>query len=370
VWVEGRSRRHERLHAFRIEGELPAGTQEFRVHGDAAGNYWRSLVGQPVTFQYRGDMEFIAEVCGQPTNQVDWQRWNFWKDDQQVYWEWTARVAAFSDDTVRLAKGLRLPVRKAWNVTCGKRHGTVQDIILADFSIEMPKHRWRGHLKDAGYSGIFIRAGYECLVQGVSMSHADNGVILEKTCNTTIRDLRLRGGGMHHGVSFRNGSHDNLVRRFTFDCEGMIHGISSQDLASGNVWADGVMEVGTIDSHGGLPFDSIRTDIALRPTGWPGGTRDSGPRQGRRMVNWNIRVLPRKKMKRGSLMMLVGKRFFPAGALVGINADGATFQRIGKMARSRNWNVYSNYVVQASSWGRSAVPCDLHEAQCALSRRR
>jgi hypothetical protein len=340
----------------------------FRV-GDAQFGQWRRFVGRPITFQYRGDMAFIGEVCGYPAEETDWNTWAFWKDDRQVYWEWTTQVTDMDGDIVHLAKPLRLPIRQSWQVTCGERHGNVSGVVLEDFRVEMPVHKDRGHLNDAGYNAVFVCCGYGCLLRGLTVAQADNGVILEKTCSSTISDLVLEGGNMHHGTSFRNGAHDNVLARFVFKPAYMTHGISSQDLASGNVWAEGVMETGTFDSHGGMPFDSIRTGIALRPAGWPGGTRDSGPKQGRRMVNWNISVLPRKKMKPASLMMIAGEKYFPNGTIAGIHSEKSVFAELTSIHAKQSWANYSNFVVQTTGWGRGVLPENLYEAQRRLTGR-
>ena len=77
-----------------------------------------------------------------------------------------------------------------------------------------------------------------------------------------------------------------------------MHGISVQDFASGNVFRSGIMEHGTFDSHRGLPFDTVRTDIVIHNDGNPGGAGDAGPHCGRGMVHWNIRIVGGRSAKK------------------------------------------------------------------------
>ena len=85
----------------------------------------------------------------------------------------------------------------------------------------------------------------------------------------------LRAGGLHRAAA--PGSY--------------LHGINVEALSSGNVWRRGVMHTGTFDSHRGLPFENLRTDIVLvNKDAVPGGAFEAGPLFGARTVHWGINV--------------------------------------------------------------------------------
>ena len=57
------------------------------------------------------------------------------------------------------------------------------------------------------------------------------------------------------------------------------------------MWRRGTMHTGTFDSHRGLPFENLRTDIMLvNKDAVPGGAFDAGPLFGARTVHWGINV--------------------------------------------------------------------------------
>lgn len=48
--------------------------------------------------------------------------------------------------------------------------------------------------------------------------------------------------------------------------------------------------MGTFDSHRGMPFANVRTDITVNNNGRHGGDASAGPLFGARFTHWNIRV--------------------------------------------------------------------------------
>lgn len=69
-----------------------------------------------------------------------------------------------------------------------------------------------------------------------------------------------------------------------------MHGINVEGLSSYNVWSRGDMRMGTFDSHRGLPFANVRTDITVDNNGRHGGDASAGPLFGARFTHWNVRV--------------------------------------------------------------------------------
>ncbi|HEU4426584.1 MAG TPA: DUF4955 domain-containing protein, partial [Pilimelia sp.] len=71
---------------------------------------------------------------------------------------------------------------------------------------------------------------------------------------------------------------------------GAHHGINVEGLSCGNVWSKGTMEAGTFDTHRGMPFNTVRTQIVINNDGSHGGSSDAGPLYGARFAHWNITV--------------------------------------------------------------------------------
>ena len=59
-----------------------------------------------------------------------------------------------------------------------------------------------------------------------------------------------------------------------------LHGINIEGLSSHNVWSRGVMEMGTFDTHRGMPFANVRTEITVNNNGRHGGDASAGPLYG------------------------------------------------------------------------------------------
>lgn len=99
---------------------------------------------------------------------------------------------------------------------------------------------------------------------------SDNGFLFVSAKNVTLSRTRVSGRGQHHSYACREQSHDNLVEDFGIG--GFTepptpgsghHGINVEGLSCGNVWSKGAMEAGTFDTHRGLPFGNVRTEVTI-----------------------------------------------------------------------------------------------------------
>ena len=227
----------------------------------------------------------------------------------------------------------------------------------------------RQHLQEDGYNALFVRNGYDVSIEHVVMRNVDSAVILESTSGSTVGNLTIEGRRKaHHGISLREQSHENLIDRFSISAN-VLHGISVQDLSSGNVFSRGVMSAGTFDSHRGMPFDNVRTEIVITPWGSAGGA--SGPLVGRRMVNWNVEIRwpkdawggdPKAKRRLAREAIITGSQWYVMGALVGIR--GAEPQ-----PDSLPWELPpGDKGTIVADWGKVPDPPNLYEAQKAWWR--
>jgi autotransporter-associated beta strand protein len=250
---------------------------------------WRTLTEQ-------GDYDLWKTIAGHPLAQTyGWSsegafnsRYNF---------NWPVQITAITGNTVTLGQPLRLPIQSKWKVgldslgpvltESGIEHLTVEITGAPDLPNDL------GH--DSRHNAIYLTKCVNCWVKNVTILNARNGIMTRATKHCELRDWRLEGTiRLHHGLSIVRG-HDDLVTGFTF-LPRVSHGLSIEDLASGNVHRDGNMGFGTtngggtFDSHRYMSFDTLRTNLyVLNEAGSPGGASSTGPLNGRRVVHWNIR---------------------------------------------------------------------------------
>ncbi|MEU7584094.1 glycosyl hydrolase family 28-related protein [Streptomyces sp. NPDC041068] len=239
-----------------------------------------------------------------------------------VPYEWPVRITAVDPGhrTVTLERPLPLDVRPEWNpcLTTHARELTGSGVeALTLEAIETPQSP---HLLDKGYNGVTFQCAYDCWADDIVVRHVDNGFGLVAASACTLRRTRVAGRGSHHPYFCREGSHDNLVEHFTIEARTtpapsttQLHGINVEGLSSYNVWSRGHMDMGTFDSHRGMPFANVRTDITVNNNGRHGGDASAGPLFGARFTHWNIRVTN----ERAGLMKIDG--LAPYSATVGLD---------------------------------------------------
>ncbi|WP_432042884.1 glycosyl hydrolase family 28-related protein [Streptomyces cadmiisoli] len=248
----------------------------------------------------------------------------FWDDKTKltsyVPYEWPVRVTRVQGRRITLERPLPLDVRPEWDPRLTTHVPELSDSGVEGLTLEAVETPQQPHLLDKGYNGVTLQCAYDCWVDDVTVRHADNGFGLVAASACTLRRTRVEGRGSHHPYFCREGSHDNLIEDFTIGRRTtpapsgtQLHGINVEGLSSYNVWSRGVMEMGTFDSHRGLPFANVRTDITVENNGRHGGDASAGPLFGGRFTHWNIRVTN----GRAGLMKI--DRLAPHSATVGIN---------------------------------------------------
>lgn len=294
----------------------PAPAGSFRVEvGAEQARALQPATGEPVLIRWKGGLDLARHIFGGTDGEEAFLRnWALFRKDP-LRFEWPNEITSVEGSQVVLKKPLRLDIRPGWEVTLGPVWDVIEEIGIEDLTIRFPEHERKGHLEDAGYNGIYLHGALHGWIRNVVIENADNGVFLERSSHVTLTGLKIAGGTCHHATSWRYLSHDNLMTDFHIAAQ-PHHGISCQDLASGNVWSNGVMEHGTLDNHCGMPFDSIRTNITIANCdGRAGGSESGGPFAGRRFVHWNIRVGAGRKK---GLETFTRPSQFSLGALVGI----------------------------------------------------
>ncbi|WP_406124974.1 glycosyl hydrolase family 28-related protein [Streptomyces sp. NBC_00989] len=249
----------------------------------------------------------------------------YWADKTKllsyVPYEWPVRITHVHGRRVTLERPLPLDVRPEWNPQLTTHVQELTGSGVEGLTLEAVETPQQPHLLDKGYNGVVLQCAYDCWLDDVTVRHVDNGFGLVAASACTLRGTTVAGRGSHHPYFCREGSHDNLVEDFTIEertvpapANTQLHGINVEGLSSYNVWSRGDMRMGTFDSHRGLPFADVRTDITVHNDGRHGGDANAGPLFGARFTHWNIRVTN----GRAGLMKI--DQLAPYSATVGLNA--------------------------------------------------
>ncbi|MCF3130576.1 glycosyl hydrolase family 28-related protein [Streptomyces olivochromogenes] len=237
-----------------------------------------------------------------------------------VPYEWPVRIARVHGRRVTLERPLPLDVRPEWDPRLTTHVPELTGSGVEGLTLEAIETPQSPHLLDKGYNGVVLQCAYDCWLDDVTVRHVDNGFGLVAASACTLRRTRVSGRGSHHPYFCREGSHDNLIEDFAIEDRTVpappntqLHGINVEGLSSYNVWSRGDMRMGTFDSHRGLPFANVRTDITVNNNGRHGGDASAGPLFGARFTHWNIRVTN----GRAGLMKIDG--LAPYSATVGLN---------------------------------------------------
>ncbi|MFD9120932.1 glycosyl hydrolase family 28-related protein [Streptomyces bottropensis] len=266
------------------------------------------------------DHTLLEHMCGGGPGPAAY----FWDDKTKltsyVPYEWPVRVARVRGREVTLERPLPLDLRPEWNPRLTTHVAELTGSGVEGLTLEAVETPQQPHLLDKGHNGVVLQCAYDCWVDDVTVRHVDNGFGLVSASACTLRRTRVTGRGSHHPYFCREGSHDNLVEDFTIEertgpapANTQLHGINVEGLSSYNVWSRGDMRMGTFDSHRGLPFANVRTDITLNNNGRHGGDASAGPLFGARFAHWNIRVTN----ARAGLVRIDG--LAPYSATVGID---------------------------------------------------
>ncbi|MEU9333831.1 glycosyl hydrolase family 28-related protein [Streptomyces sp. NPDC048290] len=262
----------------------------------------------------------LKHMCGDGpgTDTYNWPAMT--KLTSYVPYEWPVRITRVRGRRITLERPLPLDTRPEWQPRLTTHVPALTGSGVEGLTLEAVETPQQPHLLDKGYNGVTLQCAYDCWVDDVTVRHVDNGFGLVAASACTLRRTRVSGRGSHHPYFCREGAHDNLIEDFTVEQRTtpappgtQLHGINVEGLSSYNVWSRGVMEMGTFDSHRGLPFANVRTDITVHNNGRHGGDAIAGPLFGARFTHWNIRVTN----GRAGLMKIDG--LAPWSATVGIN---------------------------------------------------
>lgn len=237
-----------------------------------------------------------------------------------VPYEWPVRVTGVRGREVALERPLPLDVRPEWDPQLTTHVTALTGSGVEGLTLEAVQTPQSPHLLDKGFNGVTFQCAYDCWADDVRLRHVDNGFGLVAASACTLRGTSVGGRGAHHPYFCREGSHDNLIEDFRIERRTVpappgtqLHGINVEGLSSYNVWSRGHMETGTFDTHRGMPFANVRTEIVVNNDGRHGGDASAGPLYGARFTHWNVTV----SNQRAGLVKIDG--IAPYSATVGIS---------------------------------------------------
>lgn len=208
-------------------------------------------------------------------------------------WQWPVQIDSIVGNRVYLTQPLRIDILPEWNVQFEPIGPIVKEAGVEDLTLisEGAQLNLPDHQKE-GYNAVFFTKAVNCWLRNVKIEDFENGIITRSNKFLTMTGIHITGDvKMHHAVTMVRAA-DLILEDFTIDATWSNggHGLSVEDMASGNVLRDGLLDVGTFDSHRFMPFDTIRTNIDVYNVGRPGGDTKFGPGVGKNVVHWNVNI--------------------------------------------------------------------------------
>ncbi|MFB9905010.1 glycosyl hydrolase family 28-related protein [Allokutzneria oryzae] len=326
----------------------------------------RLSAGQRVLLQVDDDANYglLKHMCGDVPGTAGYT----WSDKDKLLsyrpFQWPVRIESVRGNKVRLEQPLPLDVRLGWKPRLTTLTPPVVGAGVEGLTIQFVKTQRPVHLQDKGYNGLVFQCAWDCWADDVSVVDSDNGFLFVAAKNVTLRRTRVAGRGQHHSYACREQAHDNLVQdfgigKFTEPAPPGAghHGINVEGLSCGNVWSRGRMEAGTFDTHRGLPFHNVRTEVEIFNDGNHGGSANAGPLYGARFTHWNVKVTN----ERAGCVKI--DHVAPCSATVGIS----TVREFGQIDKPDFSGALNS---RLESYGTTDVnPPNLYEAQRRLRTR-
>ncbi len=274
-----------------------------------------------MTWDNESTYSLLKEI-GQSDPFQSWSNWGTWfTPESYPQWMWPVEIRAVEGNQVTLAEPLRVSTKSTYNVRFWKTDQVITEAGIENVTLQLGATATSDY--DLGWNGLFFNRAYNCWAKNVKVNNASNGFHVSAAKNISLVQTYVTGDSYyHHPYTNRCMSSNVLYEDFTIDVtedsRGGTHGINSEFLTSGNVWSKGTMNRGTFDTHRGMPFDMVRTEIVLRneKNSNPGGSKKAGAYAGRRMVHWNVTVQDCNRDDPG--LYVYQKDNHTYGALVGI----------------------------------------------------
>jgi hypothetical protein len=316
-----------------------------------------------ITWSNPTDFSFVKHVYGHAATQdaYDWKSANWIVGPEYPRYQWPVQIKSVQGNVVELVQPLRIDVRAAWDVAFESLGSSVSEVGVEGLSIRLHAPMTHTHLKSVGWNGVYINRAYNCWVKDVQVQSAENPIVVAASKNVTVDHVSVTGAEQnHHSFACRVNSADVLFSNFVIDGPARVkHGINVEWFSSGNVWSKGVQRMGTFDTHRGLAFDNIRTEIATgdKQDAGPGGNGSAGPFIGARMAHWNISL--EGSTRPDPAQYILHPTQYVLGAQIGIRGAAISTASPCCMPAGDKGTVVADT-------GATPVPANLYEAQLKL----
>ncbi|MDX6766062.1 MAG: glycosyl hydrolase family 28-related protein [Candidatus Methylacidiphilales bacterium] len=210
--------------------------------------------------------------------------------------DWAAQVKAVDGQKITLDRPLRVDVRLEWKPEVLALAPTLRGSGLENIGFEFPGVPKRPHLQEEGYNAVHIKGAVDCWIRNVTVTDADNGVIMggSRFCTVdgfTTRALKRTGLTGHHALWATSRTQDALFHGFRFETT-YVHDLTVEGYANGNVFTKGSGVAINCDHHRNAPYENLFTDFDAgdpRRLFESSGRLDRGPHSGARTTFWAIR---------------------------------------------------------------------------------
>lgn len=210
--------------------------------------------------------------------------------------DWAAQVTSVDGGKLTLDRPLRIDVRTEWKPEVKTMEPTLRHSGIENLGFEFPGVPKRPHLQEAGYNAIQMTGAVDCWIRHVTVTDADNAVILAGSRFCTVDGLTTRAvhrSGLtgHHAMWATGKSQDCLFIRFRCGTS-YVHDLTVEGFSNGNVFTKGSGISINCDHHRNAPYENLFTDF---DAGDPkrlfesSGREDRGPHSGARTTFWCIR---------------------------------------------------------------------------------
>ncbi|MCX7001988.1 MAG: glycosyl hydrolase family 28-related protein, partial [bacterium] len=273
--------------------------------------------------------------------------------------------------TVTLKEPLRFACRGIWLPELRALAAPLSECGVEQLTVALARnYPWytTNHTFEVGWNGVKFDSVINGFVRYVEVLDPDGlALILMYSNNITVTDVRIRASAAtrqrHHYATLLGNSHDCLLENIVVDSFPW-HGLAMDQYSSGNAYSRCRLNAqGTLEYHGTLAYQNIRTEITLHNSGLHSGPAGSQPAIGGRTAHWNI-----DGQFSGPLVCVSDPSVLVQGALVGV-------QNMQVPAVTGTYNVRGYYGQYGTSGcavedsglnGMVPAPANLYEAQKAL----
>ena len=232
-------------------------------------------------------------------------------------------IKAIDGNKITFKEPLNHDIRKEWKVEL-RRVGFVKEVGFEGFKLEFPESKYAGHHTEQGYNGIYLRNAIHSWIRDVEIVNCDSGVIVTKSKNITIKNIKISGRGGHYSLMAEN-CDQVLFRDFELFTDswtdGAIHNPSFNTACRTSVFTHGRINTARLDQHNGMNHQNLWDDLELSGILeglWKhGGSSRARPTHAAFNTSWNLRFKARPRIPVRSNDITDG----PSAYFIGLQSD-------------------------------------------------